>query len=146
MKGAVCQSGSSRRPSTTTAPSGTRIATACLRAGSGCCACATTSHTRTTSPAHNMRRMAALRIGRVAEVGGRCLENFVDQEQVSEECPNVNGCIEVVDHLGTDGPLREDQLDRRKGVGRVAANDVDECRVLLPRTKSFTVDQSGVLI
>ena len=82
----------------------------------------------------------------MADVGGRCLENLVDQEQVGEKCPDVNGCIEVVDHLGTDRRLREDQLDRREGIGRVAANDIDESSIFVAGMKCFAVNQCGVLI
>src|SRR5678815_2415748 len=87
-----------------------------------------------------------LRIGRVAAVGGRCLENFVDEEQVGEECPDVNRCVEVVDHLGADGPLREDQLDRRERISRVTADDVDEGGVLVTGMQCFPVNECGVLV
>src|SRR5512132_3601176 len=99
MKGAVCQIGSSSRPSTTTAPPGTRIAAACVQAQAA--ARSPKRRTRERSAQHTTcAAWLQLRIGRVAEVGGRCLENFVDQEQVGEEGPDVNGGVEVVDHLG----------------------------------------------
>jgi hypothetical protein len=40
------------------------------------------------------------------------LQDFIDQEEVSEKRAQVNRRVEVVDDLRADGRLREDQLNR----------------------------------
>ena len=54
------------------------------------------------------------------------LEDLVDQEQIGEERPEVNGCVQVVDQLRADGRLRQHELDRGEGRLRVANEHVVE--------------------
>src|SRR5436190_10143888 len=48
------------------------------------------------------------------------LEHFVDQEQIRQQRAKVDGRIQVVDDLGSDGRLREHEPDGGAGVPRVA--------------------------
>src|SRR5262245_13636619 len=54
------------------------------------------------------------------------LEDFIDEEDVGEQCPDVDVRIEVVDDRRADRWLRQHHLQRRVRAARIAIDDLDE--------------------
>src|SRR5262245_5632873 len=72
-----------------------------------------------------------------------CLEDFVNQEQIGEQCTEVDRGIQIVDELGADRGLCEHQSNGRDGVARIAIDHVHECGIRLCRFNVQALDEAG---
>ncbi len=53
-------------------------------------------------------------------------QGFVNEKQIRQQCPDVDRRVEVVDQLGADGWLCEDERNGGLRVARVTIDDADE--------------------
>src|SRR5213083_2406181 len=91
----------------------------------------------------NSKSIHQLTNSRTRQVSAMTLEDFVDQEEVGEECPQVNRRVQIIDELRADRRLGEDELQRGLRVARVAIDDGDEGEIRRRRLEAETFRESG---
>src|SRR4029077_3365825 len=66
---------------------------------------------------------------------GLCFQNLTHQEQIGQQSAKMDGRVQIIDQLGTDDRLSEDQLDRSERVAGVAGDHLEERVVAVGRYK-----------
>src|SRR5208282_2414840 len=69
--------------------------------------------------------------------------DLTHQKQVGEQCPEMAGGVQIVNQLGADGRLGQNQLNGGKRIASVAIEHCKEPQVLVRWLKAFLFDCRG---
>ena len=67
------------------------------------------------------------------------------RKDVGEQRSDMHRGVQVIDKLGADGTLRENEFDSGQGVSGVAPEDLEKCVVFLARLELVGLDERSVL-
>src|ERR1019366_211316 len=67
-------------------------------------------------------------------------QDFIHQKQAGEQCAEMNGSVQIINQLGTDDLLGQNQLNGGKRVAGVAIEHRKKCHVFVGWLKAFLSD------